>query len=205
MSIPVLPPAPQQTDPFNWRSRGDVFFPALTAFSVACNEFSTQLETARQDVLAAVNATLWATGAYTAGARVYDPTNGLLYLCLTGHTGTSGQYPSTQPARWALLSVAAPPLTVHSAATSSGSPYQLAVRQHVEIDHASQSWAQLPVSLAFGDWMWLGFVNGRYDNVIKGNGHKIMGVSEDFTVNRPYSTLLLRYLGAGFGVKVLSL
>ncbi|ODU08002.1 MAG: hypothetical protein ABS84_14930 [Rubrivivax sp. SCN 71-131] len=203
MTIPILPAAPSTLDPANFRARGDLFFPALTAFSVACNAFSTDLETARQDVLGAVSATVWATGSYAVGARVYDPTNGLLYLCTTAHTGTSGQYPSTQPSRWALMSMTAPPLTAHSASTSSGSPYQLVKAQHAELSNSAQGWANLPASPATGDWVWVGFANGRYDNVVKRNGQNIEGVAEDLTVNVRDASLILRFVGAPYGWKVL--
>lgn len=202
MTIPVLPAAPQQIDPSNWRARGDLFFPALTNFSISCNEFSTQFLTAVQDVNNAVVADVWATGAYTVGQRVYDPTNGLLYVCTTAHTSGAGEYPSLYvPSRWALMSVALPPLTVHSAATSSGAPYQTVKSQHVELTNSAQSFARLPASPSTGDWVMVGFANGRYDNVIQPNGLNIRGVAEDLTVNVLDCTLFFRYLGAPYGWK----
>lgn len=204
MTIPVLPLPPSTLEPQNFRARGDEFFGALYSFSVACNEFSGALATAVQDVNNAVAAAVWATGAQVVGNRRYDPTNGLLYLCILDHTGTTGQYPSTQPTRWALMSVTAPPLTIHSAATSSGSPYQLVKNAHAELTNSAQGYARLPASPSTGDWVWVGFQNGRFDNVIMRNGVNIEQLAEDLIVNRRDRSLILRYVGAPYGWKVLT-
>jgi hypothetical protein len=71
------------------------------------------------------------------------------------------------------------------------------------LTHASASTATLPATLTAGDVIWVSPGNGRTDNVIARNGHLIMGLAEDVTIDSTTATVGLRYISAGIGLRII--
>jgi hypothetical protein len=171
-------------------------------FSEECNLSISIIDSSVATVTAGLSAGLWVGGdAYTIGDRRFSPANGLLYRRLTtSSAGTNDPGGSTgDTTNWALQTVAAPTLVVIATATHTA-----AAQSHVEMTSASQCTVTLPVG-AVGDWVWLGFVNGRVDNILVPNGtDRIMGGSagEIMIIDWPYCGMVLRYISSAFGWRV---
>ena len=196
MTIPILPDPPSRADPASFSSRADAWNAALAEFSSEANGFASSFEASVDTVLSGLGASKWVSGTtYSIGDLRFSLVNGLMFRRLTAGAGTTD--PASDTTNWALQSTAAPTLyvvtgTTHTALKSS----------HVEMTNAGASTVTLPSGPTAGDWVWVGFTNGRRDNILARNGSNIMGLAENCTVNWPYAGMILRYVSAGFGWRV---
>lgn len=77
-----------------------------------------------------------------------------------------------------------------------------AVAEHVEVT-ADGTTQTLPSSPSVGDEVVIG-VGNFLNTVVARNGNNIMGLAEDLTLNKAYTTRTFRYINASIGWKVLS-
>jgi hypothetical protein len=196
MTVPILPAPPSRADPANFVNRADAWNAALAAFSAEVSELGQNYEASVTTVIAGLGAQKWVSGTtYAIGDLRFSLATGLLFRRLTNGAGTTD--PASDTTNWALQTVAAPTLVVVSGTT------QTAVKgAHYEMTNAAASTLTLPASPAVGDWVWVGFTNGRRDNTIARNGALIMGLAENLTVDWPLAGMVLRYISAGFGWRV---
>ena len=224
-SVTDLPTPPSRSDSANFAVRGDAFLGALPTFqtetnAVAANAYANALE-ADADAAAALaqatsatasaaasaasasasataaGATIWVSGTtYAIGDVRWSPATRYTYRRITNGAGTTD--PSADPTNWTLAAIALPAMVLISAATTT-----LVANQHAVLQNASATTATLPATPAAGDAVWVSPGNGRADNVIARNGSKIMGITQDLTVDDPDATVLLRYIDATTGWRVL--
>ena len=194
MSI-VITDVPSASDPSSFSAKAFAAWDQLAAASVDWNLLDTNLNAAVAAVSAGLGASLWTAGTYAIGTLKFSTVDGLLYRRLIATASASD--PTVDTANWALQTTSAPVLVVVSGTTQTG-----VKGAHYEMTNASASTFTLPAAPAVGDWVWVGFTNGRVDNVLARNGSNVMGLAEDLTVNWPYAGLILRYISAGFGWRV---
>lgn len=200
MTVPVLPDPPSSTDPANFRARGDAFFDAMYAFSVAANELGTQLDASVDTVTGGLAASMWVSGSnYSVGDRRFSPATGLLYRCTATATGRTTD-PSADTSYWHLMSLAAPSLVTETGATAT-----VALNTHVEMSNAAACTATLASASGTTQWAIVGFQNGRADNQIAATGgQKINGQAGPLVVDWPNAVVWLRWTGATYGWRVIT-
>ena len=167
---------------------------ALSQIAAAASEAAANASAAAAAVSA--GAALWVSGStYALGDVVWSPVTYYTYRRIVAGAGTTD--PSADAANWALAGSAAPQLVI-STTTSNA----LLANQHIVLTNAAASTATLPATLTAGDVIWVSPGNGRTDNVIARNGHLIMGLAEDVTIDSTTATVGLRYISAGIGLRI---
>jgi len=119
MPITALPEPPSRNSPSTFADLGDAFLAALPTFGTEANTLRDTVVAAEANCIAAAagaGATLWVSGACTAGTARYSPIDFQSYRCKV--TGTSTTDPSLDSTKWARLNVAAPSVP-RSARTSN--------------------------------------------------------------------------------------
>lgn len=137
----------------------------------------------------------------------YTGTHDFSGATLTGGTATfttqSSGNNSTNAATTAFVTTAVSAVTASGTAPAmsieTGTSVSLASGQHAVLTNASATTATLPTSPSAGNLVWVTVANGRVDNVIARNSHKINGVAENMTLNMAYATVQLRYVNATYG------
>jgi hypothetical protein len=61
------------------------------------------------------------------------------------------------------------------------------------LTNAAATTVTLPANPSIGDTVWITVFNLRTDNVVARNGQKLLGYSEDLTLNLEYAAVQLRY------------
>lgn len=197
----ALPAAPDPNDRSTFNSRAYPWSAALPGFAtdlvaVATNAYANATEAAAAAVTAtvqaaaaqaAVGAVVWVSGTtYAYGTVVWSTTNGRVYRRKVAGAGTTD--PSADPTNWWEISVQpAVPLVDVSTNTSAtvGVVYRLTATLTLT----------LPSTPAVGDWV--AFVNNSSVEtcVVARNGKKIMGLSEDMTLNNVFASGRLVFSG----------
>ena len=176
------------------RIGSDTAAAALSEIAAAASEAAANASAAAAAVSA--GAALWVSGStYALGDVVWSPVTYYTYRRIVAGAGTTD--PSADAANWALAGSAAPQLVI-STTTSNA----LLANQHIVLTNAAASTATLPATLTAGDVIWVSPGNGRTDNVIARNGHLIMGLAEDVTIDSTTATVGLRYISAGIGLRI---
>lgn len=191
----VITDLPDPNDPATFDTKANAAWQQLASASEDWNLLSVNLDAAVAAVSAGLGSSLWTAGTYAIGTLKFSVVDGLLYRRLIATASASD--PTVDTTNWALQTTSAPVLVVVSGTTQTG-----VKNAHYEMTNAAASTFTLPASPAVGDWVWVGFANGRIDNVLARNGKNIMGLAQDMTVNWPYAGLILRYISAGFGWRV---
>ena len=109
MTITALPTPPSTSDPSNFSSKADAFIAALPQFvteanaqALAVNDDAANALAAKEAALAAVNATIWASGTtYAIGDVRWSPTSFKSYRRKTNGGGTTD--PVSDPTNWEQL------------------------------------------------------------------------------------------------------
>lgn len=194
-----LPPDPNDRSTFNaraypWSAALPTFATEITA--VASNAYANATEAAASATTATaqaaaaqagVGALVWVSGTtYAYGDAVWSPNNGRTYRRKVSGAGTTD--PSADPANWWEISVQpAVPLVDISTNTAAtvGVVYRLTATLTLT----------LPAAPSVGDWV--SFVNnsGVDTATVDRGGKKIMGLSEDMTINNVFAQGRLVFTG----------
>lgn len=198
MSIPYIDVAnlPSRDDPATFALRADAAWAQLSATSAGINAAITTVEAAANFAAAAVSAPVWTAGSYVTGAARRSEIDAMVYVRLPPGGATTVD-PKLDPTNWRMGAMQLPPAII-TAATS----YTLAAYTHIEFSNAAQCTAVFPPTPAPDDWVIFGFQNSRFDNVVDGNGSKIMGETGPFYAWRRLGGLW-RYISTDFGWRLI--
>lgn len=197
----ALPAAPDPNDRSTFNSRAYPWSAALPGFAddlvdVATNAFANATEAAAAAVTAtaqaaaaqaAVGASVWVSGTtYAYGDTVWSITNGRVYRRKVAGAGTTD--PSADPANWWEISVQ-PAVPLVDISTNTAATVAVVYRLLASLT------LTLPATPAVGDWV--AFVNNSNTEtcVVARNGKKIMGLSEDMTINSLFAAARLVFTG----------
>lgn len=198
MSIPYIDVdhLPSRNDPATFAQRADAAWAQLAATSAGINDAITTVESAANFAAAAIGAPIWTAGDYVTGAARRSEIDALVYVRLAPG-GSSPTDPKLDPTNWRLATMQLPPALITNATS-----YTLAAYTHVEFNNTAQCTAVFPPAPAPDDWLIFGFQNSRFDNLIDGNGKKIMGENGPFYAWRRLGGMW-RYISADFGWRLI--
>ena len=136
---------------------------------------------------------LYIKGTGNVGIGTNAPTSMLTVAGQIESTVTGYKFPDGTVQ--ASAATGAPTLVIVSATTQTA-----ASGNHYVLTNAAASTLTLPASPVAGNLIYVTSGNGLATNVIAYNGNKIMGLSENLTINTTaYTTMQLRYLNATIG------
>ncbi len=225
MTISTLPAAPGPTDSLTiFNSKAFALVAALDAFVTEANDQATdvnadalaaaasQAAAALSEIAAAASAAAslasaqasaasagaiaWVSGTtYAIGDVRWSPANYMVYRRKTAGAGTTD--PSADTTNWAFAASGRPQLVVvtgTSVTASSGGRYALT--------NVALTTVTLPLSPSAGDEVEVLVANALATNVIARNGEKIMGLSEDMTINLRKASVRLMFLDSTNGWRI---
>lgn len=219
--VPTLPTAPNRSmEPDVFIPTADTWQAAIPPWTVAVNALAVELMTANEEAVASAAAAFasealasasalaaasyasapgWVTGStYPLNYVVYAPADNRLYRKKTA-SSVSTVDPSADNINWNLVSIGGLQYVVSTLAATA-----MFAGQHLSMQNAAQSHGTLPAVLNIGEKLSISSTNGRFDNYVAANGHKIMGLLEDLTIGDPDETVDLLYEGGSIGVRILN-
>jgi len=169
----------------------------------ACLQASfTSLGNAAVTVTAAQLNTVTAKGAIAG--QVWTGTHDFTGATTTVATQTAGNN-TTAPATTAFVTTAVAGVNASGATTmvvETGTTNTAVAGQHIVMTNVAATTVTLPASPAAGNEVRITVANGLLTNVIDPGAEKLMGSTDDMTVNHAYATVWLRYVNSTLGWRI---
>jgi len=113
---------------------------------------------------------------------------------------------TTQAASTAFVQTAIAAVNAQAAPTtlsvSNADSVALTAGQHDVATYSGAVTWRLPATPSVGQQVAVTPGNGLYSNVVSRNGEKIMGLSEDMTIDNPSVTVFFRYINSALGWRI---
>jgi hypothetical protein len=93
---------------------------------------------------------------------------------------------------------------IPTASIVTGTTQAAVAGAHYILTNAAATTVTLPASATLGGNLWITVANGRVDNVVARNGLNIMKLAENLTLDDPYARILLRYVDATNGWRIIN-
>jgi len=194
MTIPTIDANPSRERPDEFWDQAEQAWPQLSAAIGGINLALTTIDSAVATVTAALSAPLWVSGtSYAIGDLRTSPATGFLYRRLTAGAGTTD--PSADGTNWALRTVMGLPLVV-----VSGTTHTAAVNTYCVLANAAATELTAPPAMSVGQRFGVRPINGRWDNVLKGNAQPLEGGADDLMLDWFGSFGVYQKFSAGYGI-----
>lgn len=192
-----------------WVAWMELWAPDLDVAAQATHTNAQEAVAAVADAAAAaagVAATNWVTnyttgGGYATGTVRKSPIasggDGYPYVCIQLANNRT-VVPSADPLYWKPAAPIQPTLYDVTTTTHTAVPWW-----HYVLTNASATTLTLPASPTAGMTVWVTVGNGRIDNVIARNAQNIMGTADDMTISDIYGSLMLRFVNASLGWRII--
>jgi len=169
----------------------------------ACLQASfTSLGNAAVTVTAAQLNTVTAKGAIVG--QVWTGTHDFTGATTTVATQTAGNN-TTAPATTAFVTTAVAGVNASGATTmvvETGTTNTAVAGQHIICTNVAATTVTLPASPSAGNEVRITVANGLMTNVIDPGAEKLMGSTDDMTINHAYATVWLRYVNSALGWRI---
>jgi hypothetical protein len=123
---------------------------------------------------------------------------------ITAATKTAGNN-TTEAATTAFVTNAVTSVNASGATTmvvETGTTNTAVAGQHIVITNVGTTTVTLPASPAAGNEVRITVANGLLTNVIDPGAEKLMGSTDDMTINHAYATVWVRYVNATLGWRI---